>query len=320
MQEILETTRDVVEKSSQVRIDRQALVRFSRNLLGPDRKVPPWDNYHHFYDGGEDTVFYLLVLDSINFCFWPLPGKVRWGIEYESKRLSGYYALATTLKLALKSGIPINRADYLADLSGRELKKMLAGQGELQLLDRRLDILHELGKALLREYGGKATRLVEAAGNSAIALARLLAENFTSFRDIATYQGHRTFFYKRAQIFSADLYGAFAGKKWGSFRDIDSLTSFADYKLPQVLRQVGVLRYAPALAQKVDHMEFIEAGSLEEIEIRANTVWAVELIRQELEQMGKKLKAYEIDWILWNLGQEEDFRIKPYHRTVTIFY
>jgi hypothetical protein len=101
---------------------------------------------------------------------------------------------------------------------------------------------------------------------------------------------------------------------------MDNVTAFADYKLPQVLRHVGVLQYNPSMDNKVDQGIFLEAGSPEEIEIRANTIWAVELIRQELTQMGKKLRAFEIDWILWNLGQESQFKIKPYHRTKTIFY
>jgi hypothetical protein len=320
MWEVLETAKNVTEKSRLVRVDEQALVRFSRNLCEADTEVPPWDHLYHYCDGGEDTVSYLLVLDSLNFCFWPLPGKARWEIEYESRRLSGYYALAASLTRSLKSGTPIISAEYLAELSKDELKDILTGRGDLQLLDQRLEILRELGKALLQDYNGEAHRMVEAAGNSAITLARLLAEKLASFRDIASYQERKVFFYKRAQILAADLYGAFDGKKWGSFTDMDKLTSFADYKLPQVLRHLRVLRYTPALAQRVDQMELIDPGSPEEVEIRANTLWAVESIRQELEHKGKKLNAYEIDWILWNLGQRQDFKIKPYHRTVTIFY
>jgi len=65
-------------------------------------------------------------------------------------------------------------------------------------------------------------------------------------------------FYKRAQIFAADLYGAFDGKKWGSFTDMDKLTAFADYKLPQVLRHLEILRYTQALEQKVDREELLD--------------------------------------------------------------
>lgn len=32
----------------------------------------------HYLDGGPLTVQYLLVLDALNFCFWPEPG-----LEYE---------------------------------------------------------------------------------------------------------------------------------------------------------------------------------------------------------------------------------------------
>ncbi|MBK5100884.1 MAG: hypothetical protein JJE15_07830, partial [Desulfobacteraceae bacterium] len=212
MWEVLETAKDVVQKSRQVRVDQESLVRFSRNLREAGTEVPPWDHLYHYCDGGKDTVSYLLVLDSLNFCFWPLPGKARWEIEYESRTLSGYYALAASLTRALRSGIPITSAEYLAELSKDELKDILAGRGDLQLLDQRLEILRELGKALVQDYNGEAHRMVEAAGNSAITLARLLAEKLASFRDIASYQGRKVFFYKRAQILAADLSGAFDGK------------------------------------------------------------------------------------------------------------
>ena len=320
MWEVLETAKSVSEESRLVRIDKQALGRFSRKLLAKGIELPPWDSHHHFYDGGKDTVSYLLVLDTLNFCFWPPPGKAKWGIEYKSEKLSGYYALAASLKKALEAGVPITDAGYLAQLSFDELKQILGGRGELQFLRHRLHNLNELGNVLLSEYGGKAHKLVDSAGKSALKLVKLLAEKLPSFRDVAKYQGQKVVFHKRAQIFAADLYGAFEGKKWGDFTDMNELTAFADYKLPQVLRHLGLLHYARALEQKVDQKVFLDAGSLEEVEIRANTIWAVELIRQELDQTGKGFGAFEIDWILWDLGQHREFKAKPYHRTVTIFY
>lgn len=320
MFEVLETAKKVAAESLQVQIDEHALARFTKSLSEKEVQLPPWESLYHFYDGGEKTVFYLLVLDTLNFCFWPAPGEVKWEIEYESRKLSGYYALAVSLKQALESGTPIDRAEFLAQLSLNGLKDILGGRGELQLLNQRVQNLNELGRALIEEYNGKASELVEAAGQSAIALVRMLYRRLSSFRDVAKYQGHQVPFYKRAQIFAADLCGAFQGRKWGRFADMDRLTAFADYKLPQVLRHLSILSYAPELANKIDQRILIEAGSPEEVEIRANTVWAVELIRQELEKMGKGLKAVEIDWILWNMGQDEKFKEKPYHRTVTIFY
>jgi len=320
MNEVLETTRHVKEKSQQVTIDKQALVDFSRKLIEDGIEIPPWNYDYHFFDGGQETVAYLLVLDSINFCFWPKPGADKWEVRYKSEILTGYYALAASLKKALDSGFPITRAHYLAELPLGKLRQILGAKGELQLMEARADILNELGAFLINKYDGEAHSLVEAAGNSALNLVGLLVENLPSFRDEAEYYGTKIYFYKRAQIYAADLYGAFAGKDWGYFKDMDILTAFADYKLPQVLRHVGILQYSPSMEHTVDQGIFIGAGSPEEIEIRANTIWAVELIRQELTEMGKKLRAFEIDWILWNLGQESQFKAKPYHRTKTIFY
>jgi len=320
MQEVIDTARKVAELSSHVCINKEALVSFSRRLLEDRTEVPDWNRRYHFDGRGRDRVFYLLVLDSLNFCFWPAPGKGKWEIDCKSEKLSGYYALATALKKALESGIPFTRADYLAELSLGKLKQILGGRGELQLLQDRVKILNELGQLLLEDYGGEVTRLVESAGMSAVKLVRLLVEKLSSFQDVAQYLGHTVFFYKRAQIFAADLHGAFNGREWGSFNDIDSLTAFADYKLPQVLRHVGILRYAQALAQKVDQRMLLTPGSPDEVEIRANTIWAVELMRQELEQTGARLRAFEIDWILWNMGQDLAFMARPYHRTVSIYY
>jgi len=320
MNEVLETTLHVKERSQQVTIDKQALADFSKKLIEDGIEIPPWNYDYHFFDGGHKTVAYLLILDSINFCFWPKPGADKWDIQYKSETLSGYYALAASLKKAIDSGVPITEANYLAELPLGKLRQILGGKGELQLMEARFHILNELGALLITKYNGEANRLVEAAENSVLNLVELLVQNLPSFRDVAKYHGTKIYFYKRAQIFVADLYGAFAGKDWGNFKDIDTLTAFADYKLPQVLRHVGILQYSPSLEHTVDNGILLKAGSTEEIEIRANTIWAVELIRQELTQMGKKLRSFEIDWILWNLGQQSQFKAKPYHRTKTIFY
>jgi len=71
MLEVLETAKYIADKSRLVWIDKKALTRFARKLLEDEIKVPPWDPLYHFCDGTEETVSYLLVLDSLNFCFWP---------------------------------------------------------------------------------------------------------------------------------------------------------------------------------------------------------------------------------------------------------
>ncbi len=320
MQEVLESAEFVAENGSLVRINIKALDRFVKRLDSGSLKAPPWDYRHHFYDGSEKTVAYLLALDTINFCFWPGPDQKPWTFRYGGKNLSGYNALAAALKNAMESGVPMDDAEFLTSLDTQGLQKIFGTEGRLQLLDERVGALNELGLLLLKKYQGRAAGIVEEAGNSALCLARNLAKELFSYRDEAIFKHRRVFFYKRAQIISADICGAFKGKKWGRFTDIDSLTVFADYKLPQVLRHLDILAYSPELARKVEHMILLEPGSREEVEIRANTIWASELIMRRLKQRGTRLKAFDIDWILWNLGQTDDYRIKPYHRTIGVFY
>jgi hypothetical protein len=318
--EVLETARWVAEKSSRVSIEPAAVARFSCAILSREPSQPSWDSVHHYQGDPEKTAAYLFVLDTLNFCFWPLPGRPRWEVACEGMIVSGYYALAVALKKALESGIPINDPGFLASLSRSQLDEILQGRGELQLLDRRLDNLRELGRVLIERFKGQFSRLVEEAGGSSAALVRILSENFSSFNDVASYQDRKICFFKRAQLLASDLNGAFQSKGWGRFFDLRQLTAFADYKLPQVLRQLGILVYTAELAEKVDRMILLEPGCPEEVEIRANTVWAVELIRQALKDQGRDMKATEIDWLLWTLGQDDHYRQKPYHRTVTIFY
>ena len=320
MRDVLKTAQHVSGVSNHVRIRKEAIASFSRKVYEDGIKVPHWSRTYHFYEGGRETVSYLLVLDSLNFCFWPASGETRWEITFGSRRLSGYFALAASLTKAMKEGIPLKRAEYLAGLSLEGLREILGGRGELQLMEERVRILNELGHVLLEKYNGEASGFVEAAAGSAEKLVGLLVEKVTSFRDVAEYRGQKVYFYKRAQIFCADLYGAFEGTRRGRFEDIGRLTAFADYKLPQVLRHLEILHYDEDLAQRIDQMVPLVAGSPEEVEIRANTISAVDMIREELARLGRPLRAFEADWILWNLGQSEVFTARPYHRTVTIFY
>lgn len=173
---------------------------------------------------------------------------------------------------------------------------------------------------LLERYSGRFAGAVAAAGSDAVTLALLLAREFSSFDDVATWHGARVPFYKRAQICVADLAAAFHGRDVGAIQRLDGLTAFADYKLPQLLRWHGVLVYGAELAELVDAFQPIPAGSEAEVEIRAATVWAVELLRRQLTKHGIVRSASAIDYRLWSESQSLPGDLNPYHRTRTIYY
>src|SRR5262249_15123838 len=133
---------------------------------------------------------------------------------------------------------------------------------EIPLFPARVVNLHELGRGLMTAYpdNNPVEAFVRDAHRSAARLVERVVSTFPSFNDVTTYDGHEVRFYKRAQILAADLHGAFAGQGLGAFDDLEILTAFADYKVPQVLRRLGVLVYADALAARVDSRVLIPTG------------------------------------------------------------
>jgi hypothetical protein len=120
---------------------------------------------------------------------------------------------------------------------------------------------------------------------------------------------------KRAQILVADLYGAFEGESYGEFSDIESLTMFPDYRVPQYLHHVQVLEYSPDLHSKILNTVQLPSRSNEEIEIRGVTIEACERLSQ-----FTGLKSIEIDWLLWQLGESSLKEMIGHHRTLSIYY
>jgi hypothetical protein len=315
--DVLKTTAYPVEYARHVQIVPDAYKRAADTLVQKHVEPPAWNYELHYFDGTPRSVNYLFLLDALNFCFW---GKQRWQIAYKGEPLDGYWALAASLKRALESRPETAEADFLARITPQELGDVLRGHGTIPLFAERWRNVRELGTVLKNLWEGEGARLVECAEQDAHRLARMVAENLSSFNDIAVYDGREVRFFKRAQILVTDLWGAFGGRAWGQFESIDALTAFADYKLPQLLRAWGILRYAPSLARKVDAQVELAAGSADEIEIRAATLWAVEFLRAELAARGRALWSVQVDWILWNASQGKFKGMKPYHRVRTIYY
>jgi hypothetical protein len=306
----------VSEQARYVNIDEKALDAACAGF-GTQLSVPEWNHDYHFGDGTERTANYILLLDALNFSFW---GEPRWGIEYGGRSLNGYWALAAALKRAIDDDIDLTDARVLAQMNEATLTHILRGHGVIPLMGERCANAREVGRVLLDAFDGQCAHLVERSAFDACGVAQCIVERFGSFRDAPMYHGRRVPIYKRAQIVAADLYGAYGGQGWGALKGIERLTCFADYKLPQILRRWGVLRYEDSLAQRIDARVEIPAGSDQEIEIRAATIEAVERMRLSLSRQALNLTSVQIDWALWEAAQDAPSDGKPYHRTRTIYY
>ena len=305
----------VMKSARSVSIDAGALedLTRSRDLLAPSIQLDPIDYY---VGAPEDTAAYILTLDAINFGSGYFP--------YLAKRPghSGYFTIATSLRENWERDGPWD-AGQLATTSADDCARVMAqnlGVPEVaELMSLFSRALNDLGEFLLKHFDGDPPGPIVSANRSAARLAETLIE-MPLYRDVSQYAGFAVPFYKRAQLTSADLAAVFKGEGYGAFADLDQLTIFADNLVPHVLRREGVLVYDPALAARIDAGELLEAGSPEEVEIRAAAVHAVECCVALLREAGVEMTARQLDTVLWTRGQLPAMKAHPRHRTRTTNY
>lgn len=262
----------------------------------------------------------IFVFNTVNFCFWAGKGEKKWTVKVDGEELDGSEALFRCIEKEVERNTDFLTGDELADLSRSHLRNVLAGNVTIPLFEERLKYLNEAGKILEKDYGNSFMGVYKKAGNDAVALAELLITHFPCFDDTAEYKGNKIGFYKRAQLNSKMISDALIANGEQGLKNLDKLTAFADYKIPQILRNLGVIKYSKELADKIDSYVPIEKGSEDEVEIRATTVWAVELIKQKLQKKYDFVTASHVDSMLWNKSQTKAKGDKPYHRTLTTAY
>lgn len=122
----------------------------------------------------------------------------------------------------------------------------------------------------MQKYECSILNLLEAAEGSAAKLVNILAEDFDSFRDVHFFEGREkpVRILKRAQILVADMWACFQGESYGNFHDIDKITMFADYRIPQILVSLGALYLSPPVATAITKNKTIESGSSWEVQLR----------------------------------------------------
>ncbi|MEI6633336.1 MAG: queuosine salvage family protein [Chlamydiota bacterium] len=319
-EKILASLRPVLDHPRHVDIDAERVRAFCRERPAGGIALPDWRKEFIYPWDDEKAADFFLLFNCVNFAFWAKPGAVKWNIAYKGRRLDGAYGLMGAFTRAVEEGVPLLEGGFLAGMTGETLGRILRGEGELVLFRERVEILREVGAGLVARHGGSFRNLLDMARGSAAALAELLVREFPSFNDACGMDGGELLFYKRAQLAPAMVYQRFQGKGPGSFRDTDRLTVFADYKLPQALRRLGVLCYRSDLAAKVDSQTLIPPCSREEVEIRASTIGACDMIQREYAAGGQRMDSVTLDAFLWLLAHEKVEGEKPYHLTETICY
>ncbi len=313
---VLESTRSVVEASAHVRIDDAAIETWAKSLRPGALAPTGHELFDHLPGNRAEIANLVLLIDALNFCFWS-PEPIH--IEWRGKRYERFNAMFVSLMLTAKSDPRWFIPEFWLEVSTDEIRQVLSGRGELLMLDERERIIRETARVLIDRFDGQFTSAISSVNERAWPLAVLLMTNFESFRDVSGYKGRPVYFLKRAQICVLDLSSVLERKDHGPLEGLSELTAFADYRVPQALEHLGILKYSPELAEMIDREEEIPAGSEAEIEIRAATIHSVDRMVKAVGRVGKRSTAWEIDWYLWGLSHESSVTAK-HHRTRTIYY
>ncbi|KAI9443614.1 hypothetical protein H4582DRAFT_1209207 [Lactarius indigo] len=332
----------------------------------PLHLCPP-EPYDPAHPGTRATLDWIFLISSLNFSFWSqYDGTdycygVEWREGWDSDHRvvhTGYWSLVAALDRALEEGIPITDPkfyaseercpDTLIEHVFRAAPQAIEG---IPLLRERIAIMREVGAILCAGFGGSFQGFIEAFQRqynydaSGLQLAQMVADTFPSFRDEHWFEGRQIFFWKRAQILTAETWAAFSPAPGSASeqqphplfpRGIAQLTMFADYRVPQILHHLRLLTYAPALVHTLRTRELLVSGvSREEVAIRAASIVAVERVaaalRADDDGDGAAVSSVLIDFFLWDLAkriEEGEDRIEgvktqpmlPAHRTRSIWY
>ena len=298
MNELREACATVAARARSVTVVTAAIPAYAAALRtgpDPDPQPPPATPAER-----EARAAYWLTMDAINF------GSGWFPTLRKPAGLSGYNTIAAALSDRCRNGAWSARE--LTEIDAATLGPALGQDRDHELMGLYAASLRDLGGHVAAEHDGTFAAVADAAGGSAVALARRLGA-WVSFADCSRYGELEVPFLKRAQIAAADLHRAGVA----GFADLPRLTMFADNLVPHVLRLDGILRFNPELVARIDREELIEHGSAEEVEIRACAVHAVELLVAASAE--SRLSAAEVDQLLWQRGQRPHYKASPRHRS-----
>ncbi|MFY9731062.1 MAG: queuosine salvage family protein [Candidatus Acidiferrales bacterium] len=271
-----------------------------------------------------DVIDLLLVANSIDTAFSDFTTHVKFQVDYEGQHWSDSDAMFACLNRAMNAGVPMLDGGFLAKLTRPQMEKIFAGNIEMQMLDEKLEVLHQAGSVLAEKYNGRFHNFIKSCppllydeGNG---LIERMAKEFPRFNDVSQYDGNELKFYKLAQLGLWFSYATYPKDGPVRLNDVNKMTSFPDYIVPVALRLLGINSYSPALEHAIDSYQLIPRNSTQEVEIRAHSIYATALLREEINKLRSADQQVIIPQVNERLWTHYHTTSWPHHMTRTIMY
>ena len=101
---------------------------------------------------------------------------------------------------------------------------------------------------------------------------------------------------------------------------MESMSAFADYIVPVALEVMKIIEYSEELKNKIINGEIIPRDSLEEIEIRATSLYATAKLTEEINKRRPSEKSIIIPQLDYRLWKQYHATHRPHHLTITTMY
>lgn len=139
-------------------------------------------------------------------------------------------------------------------------------------------------------------------------LLEFIISNFPSFKDERKYNGKTIYFYKLTQLLVSEILHLRELLE-GIEVDYSNLVGCADYKIPQTLRALEIIKCSLLLEWIIDNKKEIKVFSEHEVEIRASTLVVIDYIKNKL----KGVNAIDINDYLFMFFKKLKTKAKLYH-------
>ncbi len=304
LNKIIESCKYVSKNSKSVKINKTKIDEFVKTINKVKQKhwlsFSPYD----LLDLPVETIInFLLVYESIDFSFW---GSPKWTIDTNEGKEDGSIALLYAILKYVKDK---NTTDF-SNITKEEFREILKGNIEIPLFEERYNIIKNVSKIVDEKMNGNFYLFIKDI-TSDVELFEIITKYFENFKDERTYNNKKIYFYKLAQLLTSDILHIRKLKENVKV-DYSHLVGCSDYKIPQVMRGLGILEYSENLANIIDNKKEIEVNSEYEVEIRANMIVVIDLIKEKLEN---KACAIDINDYIWSQGKNKSLELKPYHLT-----
>lgn len=291
----------VIDNSKFVKINYDVLDEFINNIEYKELKNWLMNNPYNLLDMSIDKIInFLLMFEAIDYSFW---GNPKWTINANGVLKDGSDALLYIMLNYAKNNDSLDFGNLTLD----EFSKILKGNVEIPLLNERYETLRYISKIVNQKMNGNFYNATKKYTKDED-LFNYIISNFECFKDERDYNNKKIYFYKLAQLLTSDI--LHLREEIEKIQvDYSNLIGCADYKIPQILRSLGIIEYNEELTKIVDGKEQLEISSKYEVEIRASQIVVIDYIKSKINDVN----SIDINDYLFAYSKKVKAMAKPYH-------